>query len=380
MQYGNEWSWIFQIIFLVLFFIMFFYNQRMQLWMMQKQIEVAVRELEQMNKDGKEILVKLINERGKPKEDPRSVIDSLLDFFTVQPVNIDPAGVIFRLEHILDIRKSRWKHHIIQMAPAAPLDVAANIEGTLEAAASVNYVYKILRHYLLLGKKTKSLMIVMQIQMQLPLIMEMARAIFKALKAFSDGRPIGDGIGPLVVTTLIHNYKKQSPPKITRDYTEDITLYEMKIEGRNAFIIRATGPGARVGKPGEAIKKLVEESDSKINRLIMIDAGLKLEGEKTGTVIEGVGAVIGGPGVEKYKIEESAGVKYNLPMDGIVIEESQEDAYGAMTKDLIKGIPKAIETIKSALLTRTTEGDNIIIAGIGNCCGIGDGEKGYDKS
>ncbi len=372
MQYYNEWSWIFQIIFLVLFIVIFFYNQRIQLWMMQKQIEVAVRELEQMTKEGKDVLVKLINERGKPKEDPRPILNSLLDFFTVQPVDLDPAGIIYRLEHILDVRKSRWEQHVKQIAPAASRDVAANIEGTIEATSAVNMIFKIVRHYLLLGKKTKSLILIMQIQMQLPLIMQIAKAIFKALKSFSQGIPIGDSIGPLVVTTLVHDYKKQSPPKITRDYTKDITLYEMEIEGRNVFIIRATGPGATVGKPGEAIKKLVEEKEGKIARLIMVDAGLKLEGEKTGTVIEGVGAVIGGPGVEKYKIEESAGVKYSVPMDGIVIEEGQEDAYGTMVKDLVKSVPKAIEKIKNAILTRTVEGDNVIIAGIGNCCGIGD--------
>jgi len=377
MQY-NDLNWIFQIIFLGFFFIIFFYNQRLQLWMMQKQIEIAVRELETMNKEGKDILVKLINERGKPKEDPRATINTLLDFVTVQPVALDPAGVIYRLEHILNIRKRRWEFHIAEIAPEASKDVAANIEGTLEAAAMVNMIYKILRHFLLLGKKMKSLLIVMQIQMQLPLIMQMAKSIFKALKTFSEGRPIGDGIGPLVVTTLIHDYSKESPPKITRDYTEEITLYEMKIEGRNAYIIRATGPGSRVGKPGEAIKKLVEEKEGQISRLIMIDAGLKLEGEKTGTILEGVGAIIGGPGVEKYKIEESVGVKYELPMDGIVIEESQEDAYGAMGKDLIKSIPKAVERIKNAILTRTIEGAGVIIAGVGNCCGVGDGAKGYD--
>ncbi len=344
----------------------------MQAWMMQKQIERALFELERMNNEGKDILTKMVNEIGKPKGDPRPTLNSLMDFFTVMPVSLDPAGIINRLEHILNIRKNRWEWHVQQIAPAASPDDASNIEGTVEAASSVNMVYKIIRHYLILGKKTKSLVILMQVQMQLPLIMEIAKALFKALKAFSKGKPIGDGIGPMITSALVREYNKKSPPKITKGYTQDITLFEMDIEGRNAFIIRATGAGSRVGKPGEAIKKLIEEKNGKIARLIMIDAGLKLEGEKTGTVIEGVGSVIGGPGVEKYKIEESAGVKYNLPMDGLVIEESQGDALGAMTKDLINSVPKALKILKSAIKTRTSEGDNIIIAGIGNCCGVGD--------
>jgi len=368
----NELNWIFQIIFLAFFFIIFFYNQRMQLWMMQKQIEAALRELQQMSNEGKDLLIKIVNEKGKPKEDPRDRLQALMDFFVVEPVNADPAGVIWRMEHILDIRKFRWEKEVAEIAPAASRDVAANIEGTIEAAMSVYYIFKVIRHFLLLGKKTKSLILIMQVQMQLPLIMLIAKAIFKALKAFGSGIPIGDGVGPFIVSGLVREYSRKSLPLITKEYTEDITLIEQNIEGRNAFIIRATGPGARVGKPGEAIKKLVEEKNGQINHLIMIDAGLKLEGEKTGTIIEGVGAVIGGPPVEKYKIEEAAGVKYQLPMDGIVIEESQEDAFSPLGKDLVNAIPRAIERVKNMIMTRTSEGENVIIAGIGNCCGIGD--------
>ena len=44
----------------------------------------------------------------------------------------------------------------------------------------------------------------------------------------------------------------------------------------------------------------------------MIDAGLKLEGEMVGEVSEGIGAAIGGPGVDAYKIEEKL-TKYKIP-------------------------------------------------------------------
>ena len=68
-----------------------------------------------------------------------------------------------------------------------------------------------------------------------------------------------------------------------------------------------------MGKPGEAIKRVVEENNGKIATIIMIDAALKLEGEKPGAVAEGVGAAIGGPGTEQYKIEESI-LKYKIPV------------------------------------------------------------------
>ena len=47
--------------------------------------------------------------------------------------------------------------------------------------------------------------------------------------------------------------------------------------------------------------------------LIMVDAAGKLEGEDVGEIAEGVGAAIGGPGVEKYKIERAA-IENNIPL------------------------------------------------------------------
>ncbi|MCK4238434.1 MAG: DUF1512 family protein, partial [Candidatus Lokiarchaeota archaeon] len=102
----------------------------------------------------------------------------------------------------------------------------------------------------------------------------------------------------------------------------------------------------------------------------MIDAGLKLEGDRTGSLAIGVGAAIGGIGVEKFKIEEStSGVK--IPIDAVICRESLEDAITTMKRPITRSVPKIIEKIKQAIRTRTEKGTKIIIAGIGNTIGIG---------
>ncbi|NVM01108.1 MAG: DUF1512 domain-containing protein [Candidatus Helarchaeota archaeon] len=367
----DYFAMILQIVFYVFFFIFMFYGQRIQMWTWLKTIENAVAKLQYMAHEGREITIHMIKNIAKAETDPRSLVGQFLEFFIVQPVEKDPAGVIRRLEHVLDVRESRFKDQVKILAPNVNKDEAANIENTLEAALSVNLIYRIVKHFYLLGKKTKSMMVIMQIQMQLSLILRIAKAIMEALKAFSQGKPIGDGLGPLVIANLYHKYKSpQNEPKTILDYTEDITVHEMEIEDRHAFLVRATGPGARVGKPGQAVQKLMDEYQDRIKRLFMIDAGLKLEGEKSGDVIEGVGAVIGGPGVEKYKIEES-GVKYNLPMDGYVVKESAIDAYGPMKQSISKSVNKVIEFLKNGIQERTEKGDTIIICGVGNTVGIG---------
>ena len=102
----------------------------------------------------------------------------------------------------------------------------------------------------------------------------------------------------------------------------------------------------------------------------MVDAGLKLEGDKTGGVVEGVGAAIGDPGPEKYKIETSSET-LQIPIDAILVKESLEEAITPMRRSILESVDNVIKRIKRLLLEQTKEKDTIILAGIGNTIGIG---------
>jgi hypothetical protein len=214
-----------------------------------------------------------------------------------------------------------------------------------------------------LGKKTLSLYVIMQIQMILPMIMKEAEAYASALKAFAYGQPIGDGAGALVAAKLMHGYESKKIEK-------DCMVATVPFEGRTAFVIKAEGPGGNVGKPGDAVKEVIEENKGKIAMVVMIDAALKLEGENLGEVAEGVGAAIGGPGVDQFKIEEEL-LKYHIPINALVVKEDVGDAVSPLRKEIFDSIDSVIERIKEVVKERTKEGDTIIIAGIGNTIGIG---------
>jgi hypothetical protein len=141
------------------------------------------------------------------------------------------------------------------------------------------------------------------------------------------------------------------------------------MEGRTAFVIKAEGPGGNVGKPGDAIKTIIEENEGKIATVIMIDAAMKLEGEAVGEVAEGVGAAIGGPGVDQFKIEESL-LKYRIPINAVIIREDIGDAVSPMRKEVFEAADKVIERVKQVILERTKEGDKVVIVGVGNTMGI----------
>ena len=360
---GDIFSQILTIVFYVFFFVFLFYGQRFQIYIMLREVESSLYKLRYIKDEGRKIAIETLKEIGKPQTDPTARVDKFLEYFTIPPQSLDPAGVVWKLEHILDIRDVRLKDEVKMMAPAADETQANNLEFTLEVAMDLNYIYKVIRHFYLLGKKTMSLYVIMQIQMQLPLIMKEAEAYAGALKAFAYGQPIGDGAGALVAAKLMRGNETRKIPK-------DNIVATLPIEGRTAYVTKAEGPGANVGKAGDAVKTIIDENEGKIATIIMIDAALKLEGEGVGEVAEGVGAAIGGPGVDQFKIEESI-LKYRIPINAVIIKEDIGDAISPMRKEIFDAVDKTIERIKQVILERTKEGDKVIIVGVGNTIGIG---------
>jgi hypothetical protein len=360
---GDNISWVLNILFYVVFIVFIFYGQRLQTYVMIREVEGSLYKLKYIKEEGRKITIETIKEIGKPQTDPTARVDRFLEYFTISPQSLDPAGIVWKLEHILDVRDIRFKDEVKLMAPSADETQTNNLENTLEAASALNFIYKVIRHYYLLGKKTLSLYVIMQIQMILPMIMKEAEAYASALKAFAYGQPIGDGAGALVAARLMHGYE-------TRKLEKDCVVATVPFEGRTAFVVKAEGPGGNVGKPGDAVKQVIEENKGKIAMIVMIDAALKLEGEELGEVAEGVGAAIGGPGVDQFKIEEEL-LKYHIPINALVVKEDVGDAVSPLRKEVFDSIDTVIARIKEVVSERTKEGDKIVIAGIGNTIGIG---------
>ena len=344
-------------------FVFIFYGQRIQMYVMIREVESSLFKLKFMRDEGRKTAIETIKEIGKPSTDPSSRVDRYLEYFTISPQSMDPSGIVYKLDHILDTRDTRLKDEVKIMAPASDEVQVNNLENTLEAAMALNFIYKVVRHYYLQGKKTLSLYTIMQLQMILPLVMKEAEAYSSALKAFANGQPIGDGVGPLIAAKLMHGYEPRKVPK-------DCVVATVPFEGRTAFVLKAEGPGGNVGKPGDAVKTVIDENKGKISAVVMIDAGLKLEGEIVGEIAEGIGAAIGGPGVDAFKIEESI-VEYKIPLYAVIIKEDIGDAVSMMRKEISDSVDKAIERVKSVVQERTKEGDTIIIVGVGNSIGVG---------
>jgi hypothetical protein len=149
------------------------------------------------------------------------------------------------------------------------------------------------------------------------------------------------------------------------------TIYsEDEYKGRKLYLLKAEGPAGTVGRPGEAITRLVGDLGIKIDTIIMIDAALKLEGEKTGDVAEGIGVAIGGIGVEKYQVEEMAS-RFNIPIYAVIVKQSVQDAITIMRKEIADAFERVTNTVYCVIEDKTSEGQSIMVIGVGNTIGVG---------
>jgi hypothetical protein len=343
-------------------FASFFFGQQIQSRIAILQLDGAVRKLEFIRNDARALALRTIKEIGKPKDDPSPALSGLLEQFFISPVDLDPAGIIGKLDHLLDVRDLKFKSDVKKLAPEATDAQANNLENLVEASWALNLLYKVVRHFYLLGKKTSSFYVIIQLQMLLPLIMQEAEAYAGAAKAFAQGQPVGDGAGALVASRLMRDHEK-------REVDKDVMVAETAIEGRRVIALKAKGPGGNVGKPGDAIRTLIEGNSGKVAMVIMVDAALKFEGEKTGEITEGIGAAIGGVGTERFKIEDEA-TKYKIPVYALIVKESIQEAITPMKKEIAEAADGVIQRIKTLIQERSKEGDLIIVAGIGNTVGI----------
>jgi hypothetical protein len=338
------------------------YGQKLQSWMILNDVSKSLAKLKTMKEIARREAVDYVKTSVKPPVDPSEKIDKFLEYFTIMPVDLDPSGIIGRLDHIMRIKDDRIRSEIKRMADGISEAHASRVENILEAATALNMIYKVVRHFYLMGKRTTNMFVLVQLQMVMPLLLQEAEALQNGISAFKNGQPVGDSIGPMVVGKMMIGKEKKL---IARE-----TLYtEAEHQGRKLYLLKAEGPGGAVGRPGEGVQRLAGEMGVKIDTIIMIDAALKLEGEKTGAVAEGIGAAIGGIGVERYQIEDIA-TKFNIPVYAVIVKESIQDAISVMRKEISDSFDKVSNTVFKVIEDRTFVGQSVLIVGVGNTLGV----------
>ena len=353
----NPLLWLIWIIPIVIFM---FYGQRIQLQITSGDIKKNIEKLKQLKEDSRKELIDYIKKELNPKADPTEKLDQFINYFTIMPVDMDPNGIIPKVRHIMRSREEYTRLQVKAIFSDIDLLEITKVQNLLEVATTLQLLYKIVNHLFLTAKKQNNYPLILPLQMMLPFIMEEADALKEAIPALKHGQPIGDGIGPMVVGKMMLGTEKQ---KVALETVWSQTEYE----GRKLYLLKAEGPLATVGRPGDGVEHIV--SQYKPDAIIMIDAAVKLEGEDSATIAQGFGAAIGGIGTDRFQIEEIA-TKNNIPLFAIVIKQSIKEAISTMTKEIADKADETRSQLYEMIAEHTKLGQSILVVGVGNTLGV----------
>ncbi len=346
--------WILPIILFV------FYGQHIQLLVTSGEIKKGIKKLDGFRTNSKKELIDYVQKKTSSKNDPTKKIEQFLDYFTIIPVDMDPNGIVDKVRHTVRSREEYTRNHVKSISPELSEIEISRIQTLLEIASSLQMIYKIVNHMFLTAKKQKNYPLILPVQMILPFLMEHATAMNAAIPAFKLGQPLGDGIGPMVVGKMMLNSEKEI-------ISFQTSLAKIEYENRKLFLLKAEGPGSTVGRPDDALQKIVD--NNKIDAVIMVDAALKMEGEDSASVARGFGAAIGGIGTEKFQIEHIT-TQNNIPVFSIVVKQSVKEAITLMTKEIADQADDVRSQVYEMILENTAEGQSVVVIGVGNTSGV----------
>jgi hypothetical protein len=324
------------------------------------EINKSLEKLKAYRDETRTELINYVRNTLKPNVDPSAKLDRYFEYFTIMPADLDPSGIVPKIRHIMRTREDFTREQVKAFAPNLSSFESSKITNILEVVTTIHLLYKTVRHLFLTAKKQNNFPLILPLQMMMPFIMEEAEALKNAVSAFRQGQPIGDGIGPMIVGKMMLNTEKKNAAFET-------VWSEKEFEGRKLCFMKAEGPDGTVGRPGDALEKIIQEK--KLDVIVMVDAALKLEGEETGSVAQGFGAAIGGIGTERFQIEEVA-TKHNIPIYAVVIKQSIQEAITLMKKEISDTVDKVTSQIFEVIKENTEIGQSALVIGVGNTLGV----------
>ena len=390
---GDDSNPLMMLVWILPIILFVFYGQRIQLMVTSGEIRKGIKRLDAYGTESRAELASYVSEvlaglgagpgggggeggpGGKPRRraaagggpagpadaDLDSRIDTLLDYFTIMPADMDPSGIVPKIEHVVRSREDHTRRHVRQLCPGIGDGELSRVQTLLEIATVLRLLHRVVNHMYLTAKKQKNFPLILPLQMALPFVMEQAEAMRAAVPAFRAGQPVGDGIGPMVVGSMMAGLEK-------RDAAFQTVVAEGSIDGRSARLLKARGPDSTVGRPGEAVESMLSSGEG-IDLIIMVDAALKMEGEESASIAQGFGAAIGGIGTERFRIEQAAAER-GVPVLAIVVKQSAKEAVGLMTRRIAETAADVRSRVRRMIAENTEEGQTVLVVGVGNTSGV----------
>ncbi|MCY4252728.1 MAG: DUF1512 domain-containing protein [Thaumarchaeota archaeon] len=338
--------------------ILIFYGQRIQLYITSGEIGKKIGKLDEYATESRDELLRSARGMLEPGFEDR--LERIIDYFTIVPVDMDPAGMVERVRHVVRSREDSTRAHIESMASGLSEQEVARAQALVEVCATLRSLHAMVRHLHLTAKKQNNYPLILPLQMMLPFVMEQAEALHASMAAFARPVPVGDGIGPMVVGSMMSGLEK-------REAAFQTVAADAELDGRRLVLVKARGPMPTVGRLEDALASLVASSRPDV--IVMVDAALKLEGEETGAIAHGFGAAMGGTGAERASIEALA-TREGIPVHSVVVKESVKDALSPMREAIAAAAPAAADAVRAAVTENAPRGALVAVLGVGNTSGV----------
>ena len=362
---GDVITWI------VLLTLFAYLNREFEIWRMISEIETYIAAFKSIRDKAIQCTLnsfKEISLRNEQKVNLKIIeerLRKLIEISFIQPTDLDPYGIVGKLKHLVRTTDKTLESEVKTLIPFASKAEIENMKNLIGATQAINEIYKIVDHIYRIGRKFKSLWILMQLSALLPFITESIKAYESSLEAFSNGYPVGDSVGPIVAAKFIKRYGKDVRVK---DVEEDTIIAEIPYKDRTIIVIKAKGPAGVVGRLDDAVEYALSIYKN-IKMIITVDAAHKLESEESGSISDGFGVAIGGMGIEKFNIEKLATL-HRVPLYAVLIKMSEEEALSVINKKLFEATDNALKNVERVIEERSNPGDSIILIGVGNTIGV----------
>lgn len=361
---------IYNIILLILWFGIFpWFYEMFQLWRYQSQVSSFLNRLRiSMNSNLSQAIDFISSRVNSDRRLIEGKLRDLMEMVIIEPTSMEPEGLVRKYKVLINSYNDRLETDLVNLVPSisSSRHIVQNLTNVVEVLRELNFIYKIINHYYRLAMKYKSYYLLIQLAAILPLLKEEIDALDNSVPVFLKGQPIGDSAGPLTVFRFKNSCTSISP---FDEAVKDTYIAKCNFKDRTVYLVKAKGPGGTVGHLDDAVKYIYETMGARPKLIVTIDAALKLEGEDSGSIAEGLGVAMGGIGVEKFNIESIAS-KYNTPIYAILVKMSMPEALGAMTRQIDEAVNKAVERLTKAIEAYTNPNDEVLVIGVGNTIGV----------
>ena len=136
--------------------IFIFYGQRIQLFITSGEIKKSIDKLDLFRNESKKELISYLKNNLKPIPNIESKLDRLFEYFTIMPVDIDPNGIMPKINHLIRSREDYTRNQITLLFTEIDKISVTKVQNLVEIVTTLQLMHKVTRHLFLTAKKQKN--------------------------------------------------------------------------------------------------------------------------------------------------------------------------------------------------------------------------------